>query len=85
MEQEKYDKAVAIKNKIYGLKNNLKDLSDGHWDKVEITLKTGYSDMGRDIERSTTFDEEISYKIGKFVKTLIDKQISELEQEFEAL
>lgn len=85
MEQEKYDKAVVIKSRIYDLKKNLKDLSNGHWDKVEITLKTGYSDMGRDIECSTTFDEEISYKIGEFVKGLIDKQISELEQEFEAL
>lgn len=52
MEEEKYKRAVDIKNKIYSLQKNLEDLKGGHWDKTRIELKTGYSDMGMDFKLS---------------------------------
>lgn len=86
MEQEKYKRAVEIKNKIGSLQKNLKDLKGGYWDKICIELKTGYSDMGRDIiTRSTVFDEEIGYKIRDFINDIISNKIAELEKEFENL
>ena len=45
MDQEKYIRAVEIKNKIGSLQKNLEDLKGGYWDKTKIELKTGYSDM----------------------------------------
>ena len=72
MEQEKYKRAVEIKGKIFSLQKNLEDLKGGYWNKTCIELKTGYSDMGRYIPRSTVLDEEIGYKIRDFItKTTI--------------
>jgi hypothetical protein len=85
MKEEKYKKAVEIKNKIYSLQKNLENLEGGNWDKPRIELKTGYSDMGMDITRSTVFDEEIGYKIYDFIKDTINNKIAELEKEFESL
>lgn len=85
MKEEKYKKAVEIKEKIYSLQRNLEDLKGGYWDKTKIELKTGYSDMGMDITRSTTFDEEIGYKIHDFINDTINNKIAELEKEFESL
>lgn len=82
---EKYKRAVDIKNKIYSLQKNLEDLKGGHWDKTRIELKTGYSDMGMDFKCSTTFDEEIGYKICDFINETINNKIAELEKEFENL
>ena len=45
MEQEKYKRAVEIKDKIFSLRKNLEDLKGGYWNKTKIELKTGYSDM----------------------------------------
>ena len=85
MEEEKYKKAVEIKGKIYSLQKNLEDLKGGHWDKTKIELKTGYSDMGMDITRSTVFEEEIGYKIRDFINGIIGNKIAELEKEFKSL
>jgi hypothetical protein len=85
MEEEKYKRAVEIKGKIYSLQKNLEDLKGGYWDKTRIELKTGYSDMGRDLTRSTVFDEEIGYKIHDFINETISNKIAELEKEFEKL
>ena len=85
MKEEKYKKALEIKGKIYSLQKNLQDLKGGHWDKVKIELKTGYSDMGMDFTRSTTFDEEIGYKVREFINDTINNRIAELENEFENL
>ena len=85
MKEEKYKKAVEIKGKIYSLQKNLEDLKGGHWDKTRIELKTGYSDMGMDFTVSTTFDEEIGYKIRDFINDTINSKIAELENEFENL
>ena len=85
MEQEKYKRAVEIKDKIYSLQKNLEDLKGGYWDKAKIELKTGYSDMGMDITRSTVFDEEIGYKIRGFIEGIINSKIAELEKEFKSL
>ena len=41
--------------------------------------------MGRDITRSTVFDEEIGYKIRDFINDIIRNKIAELEKEFENL
>ena len=54
-------------------------------DKTCIELKTGYSDMGNYIARSTVFDEEIGYKIRDFINDIISNKIAELEKEFENL
>lgn len=85
MEEEKYKKALEIKGKIFSLQKNLEDLKGGHWDEVRVELKTGYSDMGMDLTRSTTFDEEIGYKIRDFINDIISHKIAELEKEFETL
>lgn len=85
MDLEKYKRAVEIKGKIYSLQRNLEDLKGGIWDKTRIELKTGYSDMGMDITRSTVFEEEIGYKIRDFINDIIKKKIAELENEFENL
>ena len=85
MEEEKYKKALEIKSKIFQLQRNLEDLKGGYWDNIRIELKTGYSDMGMDITRSTIFDEEIGYKIRDFINDTISNKIAELEKEFEKL
>lgn len=85
MKEEKYKRAVEIKGKIYSLQKNLEDLKGGRWDKTRIELKTGYSDMGMDFTASTTFDEEIGYKIRDFINDIISNKIAELEKEFENL
>lgn len=85
MKEEKYKRAVELKGKIYSLQKSLEDLKGGHWDKTRIELKTGYSDMGMDFTVSTTFDEEIGYKIRDFINDTINKKIAELEKEFENL
>lgn len=85
MKEEKYKRAVEIKGKIYSLQKNLEDLKGGYWDNVRIELKTGYSDMGMEITRSTVFDEEIGYKIRDFINDIISNKIAELEKEFENL
>ena len=85
MDVEKYKRAVEIKDKISSLQRNLEDLKDGYWNKTCIELKTGYSDIGRYIPRSTVFDEEIGYKIRDFITDIISNRIAELEKEFENL
>ena len=85
MEEEKYKRAVEIKDKIYSLQKNLEDLKGGHWDKTKIELKTGYSDMGMDITRSTVFEEEIGYKMRDCRNGIISNKIAELEKECENL
>lgn len=85
MKEEKYKRAVEIKGKISSLKENLEDLKGGFWDKMRIELKTGYSDMGMDITRSTVFDKEIGYKVREFINDTINNKIAELEKEFENL
>ena len=85
MDLEKYKRASEIKSKIYSLQKNLEDLKGGYWDKMRIELKTGYSDMGMDITRSTVFDEEIGYKVREFINDTINNKIAELEKEFENL
>ena len=85
MEEEKYKRAVEIKDKIYSLQKNLEDLKGGNWDKTRIELKTGYSDMGMEFKCLTTFDEEIGYKIHDFINDTISNKIAELEKDFEAL
>lgn len=85
MDLEKYEKGVKIRGEIYSLQQNLKDLKGGFWNKVRIELKTGYSDMGMDITRSTVFDEEIGNELHDFIVDTIKKKINDLETEFEAL
>ena len=41
--------------------------------------------MGMDFTVSTTFDEEIGYKIRDFINDTINSKIAELENEFENL
>ena len=85
MDLEKYKRAVEIKDKIFSLQRNLEDLKGGFWDNTRIELKTGYSDMGMDITRSTVFDEEIGNELHDFIVDTINKKINDLEKEFEEL
>lgn len=85
MDQKKYKRAAEIKDKIFSLQKNLEDLKGGYWDKTYIELKTGYSDMGKNITRSTVLDEDIGYKIRDFINDIIHNKIAELEKEFENL
>lgn len=41
--------------------------------------------MGMEFKCSTTFDEEIGYKLHDFINDTISNKIAELEKEFETL
>ena len=86
MDKEKYKRARIIDSEINELKKELKSLEGSHWDKgVIIEVKTGYSDMGRDLHARSTFDEEVGSRLGDAVRTIVENRIKELEYEFNAL
>lgn len=85
MDVEKFNSAIDLRGKIDCLNNNLSDLKRGLWNEVKIELKTGYSDMGRDLTCKTTINGEIGWKIEAAIKKIITEQIDELEAQFNEL
>ena len=85
MDIEKFNRGAEIKSKIDCLKANLKDLKKGRWKEVKIELKTGYSDMGRDLKCSTTIEGEIGWEIEDAIRKIITEHIAKLEVEFNEL
>lgn len=86
MEKEKFERAKLITNEIEDLKSQLKSLEGSQWDKgVIIEVKTGYSDMGRDLHARANFDDVVGLAIGMSVRTIVENRIKKLEDEFNAL
>lgn len=86
MDKEKFERAKLITNEIEDLKSQLKSLEGSHWDKgVIIEVKTGYSDMGRDLHARANFDGVVGLAIGMDVRTIIENRINKLEDEFKSL
>lgn len=86
MDKEKFERASSIYVEMRELKNGLKSLEGSYWDKgVRIEVRTGYSDMGRDIHAKADFDKEVGSRIGDAVRTIVENRIKELEEEFKSL
>ena len=86
MDKEKFERAKLITNEIEDLKSQLKSLEGSHWDRgVIIEVKTGYSDMGRDLHARANFDYVVGIAIGMSVCTIVENRIKKLEDEFNAL
>ena len=86
MDKEKFERAKMITDEIEDLKSQLKSLDKSHWDKgVIIEVKTGYSDMGRDLHARANFDNVVGLAIGMSVRTIVDNRINKLEDEFKSL
>lgn len=86
MDKEKFKRARSIDFEIHELKKELKSLEGSCWDKgVLIEVRTGYSDMGRDLHARATFDKEVGSRIGDAVRTIVENRIKELEEEFKSL
>lgn len=86
MDKEKFERAKLITDEIEDLKSQLKSLEGSHWDKgVIIEVKTGYSDMGRDLHARANFDDVVGLAIGMSVRTIIENRINKLEDEFKSL
>ena len=85
MDVEKFNSAIDLRGKIDCLNKNLSDLKRGLWDEVKIELKTGYSDMGRDLTCKTTIEGQIGWEIEAAIKKIITEQIDKLEAQFNEL
>lgn len=68
------------------LKEQKENLCFGSWSHgVEMKLKTGYADMGRDLTTTVKFEKDISVEICAAIKKIIDRHIDALEKEFKEL
>ena len=86
MELSTFKIAEDIYYKKEALKEQLKSLNHGSWHLgVEITLKTGYADMGRDLTTTVKFEKDISVEICAAIKKIIDRHIDALDKEFKEL
>ena len=86
MELSTFKIAKEINCKKENLKEQLKSLNHGSWSLgVEIKLKTGYAEMGRDLTTTVKFEKDISVEICAAIKNIIDKHIDALDKEFKEL
>ena len=83
MELEKYKKAEEIRAKIADLKRNLKILKQDYWNNSWIKINVHCCDTP--IPSPIYLDEEWSSKIRNFIIETSEKEIIELNNEFEAL
>lgn len=86
MELSTFKIAEEINCKKEDLKEQLKSLNHGSWHLgVEIKLKTGYAEMGRDLTTTVKFEKDISVEICAAIKKIIDRHIDALDKEFKEL
>lgn len=86
MDKEKYEIAKIIRSEIEDLQCELKSLDGSHWtDGVEIMVKTGYSDIGRDLTARASFNGIVGTAIGNAVKAVVECRIQQLEKQFNEL
>lgn len=86
MEKEYYEKARLLNNEIDNLKYLLKSTSNGSPScGLEIIVKTGYSDMGRDLTCNMKTRDDLAIEIWRMVREHIQSKIDKLEKEFEEL
>lgn len=86
MRIEYYNKAKELRSEIGYLNDLLDRTEDGSPScGLEIIVKTGYSDMGRDITRSMQTRDDLATEIWRMVREHIKGKINNLETEFENL
>lgn len=86
MELSNFKIAEKLQLEISELKEQLKYIDEGAWRLgVELVLKTGYSDMGRDYTTKAAFKENIASEICQAVKYVVSRRIEALEKEFKEL
>lgn len=86
MDREKYEIAKIITSEIEDLKRELKSLDGSQWTSgVQLEVKTGYSDMGRDLKARATFNGIVGTAIGNAVRAIVENRISQLEKQFNDL
>ncbi len=86
MKKQLYEKAVSIRCEIDDLQRQLdgcKQISPSSG--LKISVKTGYSDMGKDIERHLSLRGDIALDVWCAARKVIEQRIQELEKEFEKL
>lgn len=83
MDLEKYKKAEEIRAKIADLERNLGILKLNYWNNSWIKISVHCSDTP--IPSPIYLDEEWSSKIRNFIIETAEKEITELNNEFEAL
>ena len=86
MELSNFKIAEKLQLEISELKEQLEHIDEGAWSLgVELVLKTGYSDMGRDYTTKAAFKEDITIEICQAVKDVVSRRIEALEKEFKEL
>lgn len=86
MDIEKYEIAHILRSEIKDLQLELKSLDGSYWTEgVEINVKTGYSDMGRDLTARANFNGIVGTAIGNAVKAVVECRIQQLEKQFNDL
>ena len=86
MELSNFKIAEKLQLEISELKEQLEHIDEGAWRLgVELVLKTGYSDMGRDYTTKAAFKEDITSEICQAVKEVVSRRIEALEKEFKEL
>ena len=86
MDKELYEKAVTLQGEIKALEYELESTRDGSPNSgIEITVKTGYSDMGHDITRNMKLSGDMACDVWYLIRDVLKKRIHELEVEFEKL
>lgn len=86
MDKEKFEIAKIIISEIEDLKSELKSLEGSCWTQgVKLEVKTGYSDMGRDLTARATFNGIVGTAVGNAVRSIVENRISQLEKQFNDL
>lgn len=86
MDREKYEIAKIITSEIEDLKRELKSLDGSQFTSgVQLEVKTGYSDIGRDLKARANFNGIVGTAIGNAVRTIVENRISQLEKKFNDL
>lgn len=86
MDRGKFKRAAELNSEIDCLQSELNGRRDtSPQNGLEIKVKTAYSDMGRDIERTMRLRGDIASDVWFSIREMIEKRIKELEQEFDKL
>ena len=83
MELEKYKKAEEIRHKIADLEHNLKMLKQSYWNDSWMKIDAHCCDVQH--TSPIYLDEEWSSKIRNFIIETSEKEINELNNEFEII
>lgn len=86
MEISQFKIAEEVYRKKEDLKEQLENLDQGYGSLgIKIEVKTGYSDMGRDITRTIKLEGDIGGEAYRAIKGVIVKNLEALDKEFKDL